>query len=168
MLSCCAVRFLARRLYKSAKMAETRCDCCDGPHPTDQRQRSAISCTECVGWPRSHCVCFLDFATFSAPCGYPVVCLQRLADVHSSGAVLRLIKVVMALGATQCMCSMKPCQLGAVTERVACDLDVTALSTSRSIRFVPNIRCLCVSVPPWYDVMAWLCSVSCLRYNGSK
>ena len=55
----------------------------------------------------------------------------------------------MALGPAQGMYSMKPWQLGAGTDRVASDLDVSALSTSRSSQIWAEYRvsmCQCDSM----------------------
>ena len=46
--------------------------------------------------------------------------------MHGSGTIWSFTKVVMALGPAQGMYSMKPWQLGAGTDRVASDLDVSA------------------------------------------
>ena len=86
-------------------------------------------------------------------------CLRRLTDVHGSGTLWSFTKELMALGPAPWMYSPKPWQLGAGTDRLASGLDVSALSTSRSSRFGPNIGCLCVSVTPWYEVKSWLCCI---------
>ena len=86
-------------------------------------------------------------------------CLRRLTDVHGSGTLWSFTKELMALGPAPWMYSPKPWQLGAGTDRVASDLDVSALSTSHSSRFGPNIGCLCVSMTPWYEVKSWLCCI---------
>ena len=48
----------------------------------------------------------------------------------------------MALGPAQGMYSQQPWQLGAGTDRVASDLDVSALSTSRSSQIWAEYRVL--------------------------
>ena len=69
--------------------------------------------------------------------------------MHGSGTIWSFTKVVMALGPVQGMYSMKPWQLGAGTDRVASDLDVSALSTSRSSQIWAEYRmpmCQCDSM----------------------
>ena len=69
--------------------------------------------------------------------------------MHGSGTIWSFTKVVMALGPAQGMYSMKPWQLGAGTDRVASDLDVSALSTSRSSQIWAEYRvsmCQCDSM----------------------
>ena len=113
------------------------------------RMAAGSGCGALLGYALSHVGHLELFTSSSTPCVYHCSCLRRLTDVHGSGTLWSFTKELIALGPAPWMYSPKPWQLGAGTDRVASDLDVSALSTSRSSQIWAEYRvsmCQCDSM----------------------